>query len=101
MNIQHVVKLLRIANNDLRSVEVQFEKLKREISTEESEKQNLSKIIRIYKDQVTDLGKRFDSSCLSCEQEEDRLNELQKEGFDTITIEGGYSAWKYKGNKIR
>jgi hypothetical protein len=32
MNIQHVVKL-RIANNDLRSVEVQFEKLEGEIST--------------------------------------------------------------------
>jgi hypothetical protein len=45
MNIQYVVKLLRIANNDLRSVEVQFEKLKREISTKESEKQNLPKII--------------------------------------------------------
>jgi hypothetical protein len=28
MNIQHVVKLLRIANNDLPSVEIQYEKLK-------------------------------------------------------------------------
>ena len=56
MNIQHVAKLLKIANNDLRSVEVQFEKLKREISTKESEKQNLSKIIRVCKDQVIDLG---------------------------------------------
>jgi len=25
-------------------------------------------------------------------------DELQKEGFDTVTIEGGYSAWKDKGN---
>jgi hypothetical protein len=44
------------------------------MSTKESEKQNLSKIIRAYKDQVTDLGKRFDSSC----ELEVRLNELQK-----------------------
>jgi rhodanese-related sulfurtransferase len=26
-------------------------------------------------------------------------DELQKEGFDTVTIEGGYTAWKDKGNK--
>jgi hypothetical protein len=56
MNIQHVVKL-KIANNDLRSVEVQFEKLEGEISTKESEKQNLSKIIRVCKDHVIDLGR--------------------------------------------
>jgi rhodanese-related sulfurtransferase len=26
-------------------------------------------------------------------------DELNKQGFDTITIEGGYSAWKDYGNK--
>jgi len=26
-------------------------------------------------------------------------DELQKEGFDTVTIEGGYTAWEDKGNK--
>jgi rhodanese-related sulfurtransferase len=26
-------------------------------------------------------------------------DELNKQGFDTVTIEGGYSAWKDHGNK--
>jgi len=26
-------------------------------------------------------------------------DELNKQGFDTVTIEGGYSAWKDYGNK--
>ena len=40
MNIQHVTRLLEIANNDLPAVELIYERLKKEAATLEYEKEN-------------------------------------------------------------
>jgi hypothetical protein len=45
MNIQHVLKLLRIANNDLPSVEHRYENLKTEVNSLEEQKRELNRII--------------------------------------------------------
>ena len=46
-------------------------------------------------------GKRICTYCSGGYRGNIAADELQKEGFDTVTIEGGYSAWKDNGNKIR
>ena len=78
MSVRHVNSLLMIANNNLPSLEHKYESLKREVNSKESEKQNLAKIIQDYNDQVVALGRRFDSYCLSCQQEGAKMDELRK-----------------------
>ena len=44
-------------------------------------------------------GKKIITYCNSGYRGNIGADELNKQGFDTITIEGGYSAWKDYGNK--
>jgi len=49
---------------------------------------------------IDDLkGKKIITYCNSGYRGNIAADELNKQGFDTITIEGGYSAWKDYGNK--
>jgi hypothetical protein len=76
-NAEHVVWLLRVANNDLPELERRYYNLKSEVDSLEEKKQNLVRIIQNYNGQVIALGKIFDSDCLRCEQEEKKLADLQ------------------------
>ena len=44
-------------------------------------------------------GKKIITYCNSGYRGNIAADELNKQGFDTVTIEGGYSAWKYYRNK--
>ena len=44
-------------------------------------------------------GKKIITYCNSGYRGNIAADELNKQGFDTVTIEGGYSAWKDYGNK--
>ena len=46
-------------------------------------------------------GKKICTYCSGGYRGNIAADELNKQGFHAITIEGGYSAWKDKGNKIR
>jgi rhodanese-related sulfurtransferase len=49
---------------------------------------------------IDDLkGKKIITYCNSGYRGNIAADELNKQGFDTVTIEGGYSAWKDYGNK--
>jgi rhodanese-related sulfurtransferase len=49
---------------------------------------------------IVDLkGKKIITYCNSGYRGNIAADELNKQGFDTVTIEGGYSAWKDYGNK--
>jgi rhodanese-related sulfurtransferase len=49
---------------------------------------------------IDDLkGKKTIAYCNSGYRGNIAADELNKQGFDTVTIEGGYSAWKDYGNK--
>jgi rhodanese-related sulfurtransferase len=49
---------------------------------------------------IDDLkGKKIITYCNSGYRGNIAADELNKQGFDTVTIEGGYSTWKDYGNK--
>jgi rhodanese-related sulfurtransferase len=50
-------------------------------------------------DIVDPKGKKIITYCNSGYRGNIAADELNKQGFDTVTIEGGYSAWKDYGNK--
>jgi transposase len=69
MNIQHVPRLLEIANNDLPSVELRYEKRKRELDSIEAEKRNSIRIFQKINDQIISMRERLNSISLDCEKE--------------------------------
>src|SRR5207344_2871687 len=70
IGIPHVIKLLQVANNDLPGFEYRFQRLEQEVETLEFEKRNSARIFQDFENRVIALGKRFDSYCISCQEEE-------------------------------
>ena len=57
MGVEQVVNLLKIANNDLPSVEHKYERLKREVDDIEAEKHNSARILQELSDQIATMRK--------------------------------------------
>ena len=79
MGLEHVVKLLEVANNHLPAVESRYEQLKKEISLLEFDKGNSARDFQNLTDQNIAMGRRLDSIRLDCEKEIERLRHLQQE----------------------
>ena len=79
LNSEHVVRILKLADYDLPSLEGRYHNLKSEVKSLEKKKGSLIRIIQEYDNQVTALGKSFDSYCRLCQEEEVKLSNLQKE----------------------
>jgi hypothetical protein len=79
MGVQHVVKLLEIANNDLPAVELRYERLKREAATLEFDRANSARDFQQLNDHITMVSKTRDSVRLDYEKEMDRLRYLQQQ----------------------
>ena len=69
MNVQHVNRLLAIANNHLPSVEYRYETRRREVEDLEAEKGNSARIYQEINDKILSMRKRLDSLNLDCEKE--------------------------------
>jgi hypothetical protein len=78
MNTQHVVNLLKIANNHLPAVEQRCQELKREVYSLEGDKRNSVMILQELSDQISDLRNTSDSCRLSCEEEKRQMAELHR-----------------------
>ena len=77
--MQHnVVRILRIADDDLLRLEGRYYNLKSEVTSLEAKKESLARIIQDYDNQVTTLGKSFDNYCRLCQEEENKLADLQR-----------------------
>ena len=85
MNIQHVKRLLTIANNDLPAVELRYERLKKEAATLEYEK-NSAREFQQVNNQIIMMRKTLDSTRLECENEMERLRHVQQERVKQETI---------------
>ena len=79
MGVLHVVKILEIANNHLSSVELRFERLKKEAATLEFEKTNSARDSELLNNQIIMMRKTRDSTRLDCEKELERLRHLQQQ----------------------
>jgi chromosome segregation ATPase len=69
MNVQHVNRLLAIANNHLPSVEYTYEICKREVEDLEAGKGNSARIYQEIKDKILSMRNRLDFLNLDCERE--------------------------------
>ena len=78
LNSEHVVRILKLADYDLPSLEGRYYNLKSEIKSLEAKKESLARIIQDYDNQVTTLGKSFDNYCRLCQEEENKLADLQR-----------------------
>ena len=78
LNSEHVVRILKLANYDLSSLEGRCYNLKSEVKFLEEKKESLIRIIQDYDNQLTSLGKSFDSYCRLCQEEEGKLTNLQR-----------------------
>ena len=77
LNADHVIRILRLADDDLLSLEGRYYNLKSEIKSLEAKKENLIRIMQDYENQVIALGKSFDDYCRLCQEEEVKLGDLQ------------------------
>jgi hypothetical protein len=60
MDTPSVIRVLEIANNDLPSVELRYEKRKRELDSIEAEKRNSIRIFQKINDQIIDLLRNYE-----------------------------------------
>ena len=79
MGIQHVLKLLRIANNDLSSVEHRYENLRTEVNSLEEQKWELNRIILELDNQRTEVSNYVEHYKASCRQEYTKRESLRHE----------------------
>ena len=79
MNVQHVKRLLTIANNDLPSVEYRYEGLKKEAVTLEFQKASSARESQLLNNQIIIMRKTWDSTRLDCEKEMERLRYLEQQ----------------------
>jgi len=78
LKAEDVVRIMKIANDDLPSIEHRYEALKVETDWLEKQKQSSVRILEDYDNQITALGNRLDSYCLSCQEEGVKLNYLRQ-----------------------
>ena len=78
LNSEHMVRILKLADYDLPSLEGRYYNLKSELKTLEVKKESLIRIIQDYDNQVKALGKSFDDYCRLCQEEEENLTDLQR-----------------------
>ena len=74
-----MIRILKLADYELPSLEGRYYNLKSEVKSLEEKKDSLIRIIQDYDNQLIPLGKSFDSYCQLCQEEEDKLGNLQKE----------------------
>ena len=79
MGVPHVNRLLTIANNDLPSVELRYERLKKEAATLEFQKASSARDSELLNNQIIMMRKTWDSTRLECENEMERLRHVQQE----------------------
>jgi hypothetical protein len=78
LNADHVIRILNLADGDLPSLESRYYSIKSELKTLEERKESLIRIIQDYDNQLISLGKSFDSYCQLCQEEENKLTDLQR-----------------------
>jgi hypothetical protein len=101
LNTDHVIRILRLADGDLPNLEGRYYNLKSEVKTLEAKKESLIRIIQEYDNQLTALGKSFDSYCKLCQEEEYKLTDLQKKRLQAEALVSHFENSNEKYVKIR
>ena len=76
--VEHVVRLLRIANNDLPLVDCKYENLKTNVKTLEEYKRDSERRLGDLSNQITEASNYVEYYKASCRQEETKMNILRQ-----------------------
>ena len=76
--VEHVVRLLRIANNDLPLVDCKYENLKTDVKTLEEYKRNSEGRLGDLNNQITEASNYVEHYKASCRQEQTKLEDLRQ-----------------------
>jgi hypothetical protein len=76
----------------LPSLEGRYYNLKSEVKSLEAKKESLIRIIQDYDNQVTTLGKSFDSYCRLCQEEEGKFTDLQRKRLKAEALVSHFDA---------
>jgi hypothetical protein len=89
MGVKQVVNLLEIANNDLPDIQCRYERLKREVSMLESNKQQSHRTIAYFNNQIEMKSKALTSYRISCIRERRQIEKLynEKEGIANLVTQ--------------
>jgi transposase len=90
MGIKQVVNLLEMSNNDLPDIQRRYERLKREVSTLEFNKQQSHKAMADFNNQIEMKCKALTSYRLSCIRERREIEKLYNEKARLETIITGF-----------
>ena len=101
MGLPHVNRLLTIANNDLPSVELRYEGLKKEAATLEFQKASSARDSELLNNQIIIMRKTRDSTRLDYEKEMERLRHLQQESVKQEAIVKHFESNNEEYLKIR
>ena len=101
MNAEDVIKILRLADDDLPRLEGRYYNLKSEVKSLETKKESLVGIIQDYNNQLTSLGKSFDNYCRLCQEEEYKLTDLQRKRLQAEALASHFENNNKEYVKIR
>ena len=101
LNSEHVVRILKLADDDLPRLEGRYYNLKSEVKSLEAKKESLIRIIQDYDNQLTCLGKSFDSYCRLCQEEEQKLTDLQRKRLQAEALVSHFESNNEEYVKIR
>jgi hypothetical protein len=79
MSARHVINLLEIANNDLPDIQCKYERLKRELDTLESNKQQSHIALSYFNNQIDMKSKALTSYRISCIRERREIEKFYNE----------------------
>jgi hypothetical protein len=92
MNVQQVVNLLKIANNNLLDIQCRYERLKREVSTLEFNKQQSHIALSFFNNKIETQRKALTSYRISCLRERREIENLQNEKTRLEAIVTGFKS---------
>jgi hypothetical protein len=101
MHVQHVNRLLAIANNHLPSVEYKYEELQKQTDVLEYDKRSAARDYQDLTNQTVSMGNRLDSIKLDCEKEMARLKQLQQERMKQEALVKQFENYNEEYVKIR
>ena len=81
LNSEQIVRILRLADDDLLRLERRYYNIKSEVRNLETKKASLIRIMQEYERQVSALEKSFGNYCRLCREEKNKLVNLQKKGL--------------------
>jgi hypothetical protein len=76
MNVAHVIRLLRIASNDIPSVEYRHQQLGKEAASLEAHNRNAARTLQQLSKVIFDTQKTLDHYNLSCKQQRSEMDKL-------------------------